>query len=81
MMNKYREERPEGDTEDIRASWAVGFAKASEISSIALEAILPALLGVWLDQQCSTILLFFSIGLILGMIAAVNHLLHMVKSK
>lgn len=80
-MNPYRKDRPEGDTEDLRASWAVGFARASEISSVALEAILPALLGVWLDQKCSTVILFFSIGLILGMIAAVNHLLRIVKNK
>ena len=67
--------------EDLRASWAIGFAKASEITGIALQAILPALAGVWLDLKCGTLVLFFFLGLALGMTSAVVSLLRFIKKE
>ncbi|MDO4574870.1 MAG: AtpZ/AtpI family protein [Planctomycetia bacterium] len=77
--NPYHDFPEDSDAhEDLRAGWAIGFAKAAEISGIAMEAILPSLLGVWLDMRLGTVLLFFAIGLIFGLTAATIHLLRLV---
>ena len=71
-------ESPE-EYQELRASWALGFARASEISGIAIEAILPALGGLWLDTRLGTTMVFLAVGLVLGLTAAFFHLLAFVK--
>lgn len=66
-------------SDDARAPWAVGFAKASELMGISLQAILPAVGGVWLDAKCGTYVLFFFIGLALGMTCAALSLMRFVS--
>ena len=80
-MKKRKNTEPPEPHEDLRAPWAIGFAKASEITGIALQAIFPALLGVWLDLKCGTLVLFFFLGLVLGMTSAVISLLKFVKKE
>lgn len=65
--------------EDLRSPLAVGLAWSSTISGIALQAILPALAGLWIDRKLGTVLLFFFLGLVLGMTSAVIQLLRLVK--
>ena len=76
----YRDSFEESDgLPDVRAAWAIGFSRAAEISGIAFEAILPALAGVWLDFKLGTVLVFFAVGLVFGLMAATIHLLRFVK--
>lgn len=65
--------------EDLRSPLAIGLAWSSTISGIALQAILPSLIGLWIDRKLGTVLLFFFLGLVLGMTSAVIQLLRLVK--
>ena len=65
--------------QELRSAWAIGFARASEISGLAIEAILPALGGVWLDTKFETTPLWVLTGALLGLTTAGFHLLHFIK--
>ena len=47
---------------------------------LALEMVLPGLVGHWLDRWLGTVVLLLLIGLGLGCTAAVVHLLQMVRA-
>ncbi|MDO4569017.1 MAG: AtpZ/AtpI family protein [Planctomycetia bacterium] len=64
---------------DLRAKWAIGFAKASEITGISLQAILPALFGAWLDKRYNLMPFCLLVGFALGMLSAGLSLMKMVK--
>ncbi len=70
-----------GPHEDLRSPLAIGLAWSSTISGIALQAILPGLAGLWLDTKLGTVLLFFFLGLVLGMASAMMQLLKIVRKK
>jgi len=68
------------DSRDDRSSMAQAVAWTSRITTIALEMVLPGILGYWLDQQLGTRLVFLILGTILGMWVGMMHLLHLTKS-
>ena len=79
-MDPYKKDMPEPG-EDLRASWAIGFSRAAEISAIGFQFVLPTLGGWWLDQKLNTPYVFLGIGITLGLLMAFFSLLHIVKKK
>ena len=65
-------------TEDDRSPTAKAFSKVSEITSISLMMIIPAIIGYFVDQRLGTLILFTAIGLIVGMSAAIWQLVKFV---
>ena len=54
-------------------------AAASRAMTVALEMVLPGILGLWLDRRLGTWLLFTVLGFIFGLTLAIWHLLKMTK--
>lgn len=65
-------------TEDDRSPTAKAFSKVSQITSISLMMIIPAIIGYFVDQRLQTLILFTAIGLIVGMSAAIWQLVKFV---
>ena len=47
---------------------------------VSLEMVLPGLAGYWLDKRLGTVVLFIVVGLALGGVGGMYHLLRMTKS-
>jgi F0F1-type ATP synthase assembly protein I len=65
---------------DDRSPVAIAYQWASRIMLVALEMVLPGLVGHWIDRWLGTVVLFLLVGLGLGCTAAVVHLLQMVRA-
>ncbi len=65
---------------DDRSPMAKSMSRVSEIISICLMMILPALAGYWLDQKLNTVLLLTISGLAIGLVAAFYQLRQLVAS-
>lgn len=63
---------------DDRSPTAKALAKVSQITSISLMMIIPALIGYLVDQYAKTLILFTAIGLVVGMAAAIKQLVDFV---
>ncbi len=48
--------------------------------TIALEMVLPGVLGHWLDQYLGTWIVFLILGTVFGMSAGLIHLIRLTKS-
>lgn len=59
---------------DDRSPTAKALAKVSEISSISLVMVVPAVLGHFVDRYFGTVVLFTFLGLVIGMVAAIRQL-------
>lgn len=64
---------------DDRSAMAKAMSKASELTAISLMMIVPALIGIWIDRQLSTVLVFTLLGLFLGMFGAGYQLMRLVS--
>ena len=53
---------------------------SSHMTTIGLEMALPALGGYWLDRRLGTLPVFLMIGLLLGFVVGMLHLLQLAKS-
>ena len=60
---------------DDRSAIARAYGWTAQITTIALEMVLPALGGVWLDKKLGTKFLFLIIGAVLGFVVGFWHLL------
>lgn len=58
---------------------AKGFEWVSKITTVALEMVVPAVIGTWLDQKFETRFLGV-LGLVVGVPLAIWHLVKMTKS-
>lgn len=65
---------------DNRAPSAVAWGWASLAISVALEMVLPGLLGYWVDRQLGTLMVFLVLGLVLGMTSGLMHLIRFAKT-
>ena len=54
-------------------------AAASRAMTVALEMVLPGVLGLWIDEQLGTRILFMVLGFTFGLTLAIWHLLKMTK--
>lgn len=63
----------------IDLTWiAKGIQWVSKITTVALEMVVPALIGMWLDQKLGTLFLGL-LGIILGVPLGIWHLMKMTK--
>ena len=64
---------------DDRSSTAKAMSKVSEIMAICMMMVVPAAIGIWIDQKLSTFLLFTILGLLFGVFASVVQLIKLVS--
>ena len=69
------------DQPDDRSSLAVATAWASQVTTIALEMALPALVGHWIDGRLGTGALFLLLGTAFGFAAGMWHLLRLTAKR
>ena len=67
------------DSEDTRSAMAKALDLVSQITTISLTAVLPAVGGYFIDNWLGTKIVFILIGLALGMTAAGFQLMKLVK--
>lgn len=60
---------------------AVAAEWTSRVTTVAGQMVLPALLGLWLDQLAGTVCLFLILGGILGFAAAMGQLVQWLRSQ
>jgi F0F1-type ATP synthase assembly protein I len=66
---------------DDRSAISIAWAWSTRIIVIAIEMVVPGLLGYYfLDQKLGTKMLFLLIGLGIGMTVAILHLVRMTKT-
>ena len=65
---------------DDRSSIAKGMSRGSEIVSVCMMMIIPALIGYFVDQKIGTRFLLTILGFVFGMSAAVWQLMKIVKA-
>ena len=75
-MTETRSPKPAKDT---RSPTAKALDLVSQITSIGLTAVLPALGGYFLDDWLGTKVLFVILGLVFGLIMAGLQLMRLVK--
>lgn len=66
---------------DDRSALAKAYQWSARIMVVAMEMVLPGLVGYWLDKRLGTVVLFMLLGFGLGSTAAVVHLIRMVRSE
>jgi len=64
---------------DDRSPLSVALAKASQLTAIALEMVVPIAAGYWADQWLGTGLVFVVAGAVLGLIAGMLSLLRLAE--
>ena len=65
---------------DDRNPLAVAVEWTSRVTTIALEFVIPGVIGVWIDQQLGTVMVFLVLGVIFGMSAGMLHLARLAAS-
>jgi F0F1-type ATP synthase assembly protein I len=55
-------------------------AWASHVMTISLEMVIPGLIGLWIDRQLGTVMLFLVLGVALGMTVGMLHLVRLATS-
>ena len=68
-----------GNDPDERSPMAKAAGWAARILPVAVEMVLPALIGTWIDRKLGTVAVFMLIGLGLGCFAATLHLMQLIK--
>jgi len=67
--------------DDRAAALARAMNLASSITSIALQMVVPALIGLWLDRQLSVSPLFAAAGAALGLYVGIRGLMTLSRPK
>ena len=65
---------------DGRSPMAKAAAAASRAMTVAVEMVLPGVLGFWIDKRLGTWILFTILGFVFGLTLAIWHLLKMTKA-
>jgi F0F1-type ATP synthase assembly protein I len=68
---------------DDRSPLAEGIAWASRVTTIALEMVIPGVIGLWVDDKLGTMEVFpvfLVLGVILGLTTGIFHLARLGKS-
>ncbi len=66
--------------DDHRPPLAQAAAWASRVMTVALEMVLPGLIGIWIDRKIGTKAVFTLAGFGLGFSVALWHLLQLTKN-
>ncbi len=54
-------------------------AWASEITAVAMEMVVPAVIGLWIDRKLGTHVVFLIVGVVLGATGGIVHLLRLAQ--
>jgi len=65
---------------DDRSAIAQATAWASRVTTVALEMVIPGLIGLWIDRHLGTVMVFLVLGVIGGMTAGMIHLVRLAAS-
>ena len=65
------------DPPDDRSPLARAAEWSSRATTIALEMVIPAVVGLWIDRQLGTVMVFLLLGAILGLTAGMWQLIRM----
>lgn len=66
---------------DSRSIVAKAYSWAAKIMTVALEMVVPGVIGVWLDRRLGTIALLTVLGFGFGLVLGLWHLLRMTARK
>jgi len=64
---------------DDHSSYAHAMQWVSRITSIAMEMVLPIVIGYWIDQRLGTKIVFLLLGLVLGFATGMWQLIKLAK--
>lgn len=67
--------------QDSRSLMAKAYGWAGQIITVALEMVMPGMVGVWLDRRLGTIVVFTLVGFVGGLVLGMWHLLKMTSRK
>ncbi len=67
------------DPPDERSALALGMAWASRVTTICLEMVIPGLIGHWADQWLGTGFVLLVLGVILGLVTGMWHLIQVTR--
>jgi F0F1-type ATP synthase assembly protein I len=65
---------------DDRSPTAKAMSIASQITTVGLVAVMPIVMGSWVDNWLATKPIFILIGVVLGFVAAGFQLMRLVRS-
>ena len=65
--------------DDQRSRIARAWGWSSQLTSIALEMVLPCIAGLWIDRQLGTVMVFLILGVVFGMTAGMIHLVQFAR--
>jgi len=65
---------------DDRSAVARAYAMASQVSAVAMEMVIPALVGLGLDRWLGTVMVFLILGGALGMTVGMIHLVRLASA-
>jgi F0F1-type ATP synthase assembly protein I len=63
---------------DDRSAVARAAEWGSRVTAISLEMVVPGLIGLWIDRELGTVMVFLVLGMVLGVTAGMVHLIRMV---
>lgn len=66
---------------DDRSPLSKAYQWSTRIMVVAMEMVLPGLVGHWLDERLGTVVVLMLLGFALGGTAATVHLMHMVRAE
>ena len=64
---------------DKRPPMVVAMRRASEVSSVSFELVIPTVVGLWIDHQYGTGPWLLIVGAALGAYVAFSHLMQLAK--
>lgn len=73
-------DRSKNPNRDTRAMWVKGCEISSQIITIALELVLPGLLGFLADRWLRIFPVLSSLGMLFGFAAGTLHFIHFAKT-
>jgi len=66
---------------DDRSPLAQGIAWSTRVTAIALEMVVPGLIGLWIDRRLGTVAVFLFLGMILGVTTGILQLARLAASE
>jgi ATP synthase protein I len=64
---------------DDRSALTLGIEWSSRITTVAIEMVIPALVGYWIDRRLGVLPLFLALGAVFGFVAGFWSLLRMTR--
>ncbi len=63
-----------------RSPLAEAIAWSARVTTIAMEMVIPGVIGIWIDRKLGTVMVFVVLGIILGMTVGIIHLVRLGES-